>query len=508
MNANATLNFQPHQHYDAETFSTFKSQLFINGEFVDGSAGNTVTRRSPAFEHIAGEYAEATERDALNAIEAARHAFDSGDWVSMNSGDRSNLLLQIARKIEDDKEAFALLESMETGKPIAQARGEIEGSIDIWRYAASLARNLHGDSYNNLGDDMLGLTIREPVGVVSVITPWNFPFLILAQKLPFALAAGCTAVIKPSEITSGTTIKLAKILQDIGLPKGVVNILVGSGKTLGNALVNDERVDMVTFTGSTGVGQHVAAQATKAMKKISMELGGKNPQIVLPDCDFDAAVDAVVFGVFFNAGECCNSGSRLLVHEDIAEKFIAAVIEKSKQVKVGDPLDETVLVGAMIHQGHVDDVMTYIETAKKQGAKVPLGGGLIEHDKGLYIEPTIVVSDDPSQTICQEEVFGPVLTVLTFKELDEAIDIANGTEFGLSASVWSKDIDTCLTAARKFEAGTVWVNTFMDGFPELPFGGYKQSGLGRELGRLSAEEYTELKTIQLHMGERRNWWVK
>jgi len=501
------FNFIAHDKKGEDFGSPFQSKLYINGEFRDGTGNDELTRKSPAFGHIVSRYSVAQEVDALAAIEAASNCFDSGKWSDMKGADRSNMLLKIADEIEKDLEGFAFLESMETGKPIQQARDEINGAIDIWRYSATLARNLHGDSYQNLGETMVASTVREPIGVVSIITPWNFPFLILSQKLPFALAAGCTAVVKPAELTTGTTIKLASILDKVGMPAGAVNILIGSGRKLGNVLSTDPRVEMVSFTGSTGVGQLVASQATSKMKKISMELGGKNPQIIMPDCDWEAAVDAVVFGVYFNAGECCNSGSRVLVHQDIADKFLADVVLKSKQMKFGNPLDNSVKMGPMIHEGHFNEVLVYIDTAKKQGDEVLLGGNPIIHEQGLYIEPTIIRSRNPKNTICQEEVFGPVLTAMTFGSLTEAIELANDSEFGLSASIWSKNIDHCLTASKKLKAGTVWINTFMDGHPELPFGGYKQSGSGRELGRLSVEEYTEIKTVQMHIGERKNMWV-
>ncbi len=506
MNPN-DVNFVSHNALTEAQSTPFQSKLYINGCFCEGSSGELSSRYSPAFGHLVGQYAQANEADALTAIDAARKAFDSGVWSDKTGAERSNILLKIADGIESQLEEFALLESMETGKPLQQAQDEIVGSIDIWRYAATLARNLHGDTYHNLGSNKVGMTVREPLGVVSCITPWNFPFLILSQKLPFALAAGCTAIVKPAELTSGTTIKLATILESAGVPAGVVNILIGSGRTLGAPMATDPRVDMVTFTGSTSVGQRVAAQASQSMKKISMELGGKNPQIIMPDCDWEAAVDAVVFGVYFNAGECCNSGSRVLVHESIADDFLAAVVEKSKLVKVGNPLADGVRVGPMIHEGHLDEVLGYIAKAEEQGDSLLLGGQRIEHDTGLYLAPTIIRSANSGNVICHEEIFGPVLTALTFTDLDEAIAIANSTEFGLSASIWSKNIDNCLTASKKIQAGTVWINTFMDGFPELPFGGYKQSGLGRELGRLSVEEYTEIKTIQMHIGERTAMWV-
>ena len=381
------------------------------------------------------------------------------------------------------------------------------GAVDIWRYAASLARTLHGESYANLGDAMLGVVLREPVGVVSIITPWNFPFLIVSQKLPFALAAGCTAVVKPSEMTSASTFLLGDILLDAGMPAGVVNVVAGLGADVGAAMVSHPLVEMVSFTGSTRVGKLTMASAANSLKKVSMELGGKNGQVVFPDGDLEAAADAAVFGGFFNAGECCNAGSRLIVHEDIANDFLAAVKKLTAKVRVGDPLDISTKVGAMISTDHLAKVSDYVSAAKGEGGKVLAGGDARASNAGQYLDPTIVAGVTENMSIAREEVFGPVLSVLSFKTIEEALRIANDTPYGLSAGVWSKDIDTCMTVARGVRTGTVWVNTFMDGYPELPFGGYKQSGLGRELGRRAVEDYTEEKTIQFHRGQRTGWWV-
>jgi len=424
----------------------------------------------------------------------------------MKGAERARILRNVAEGILARRDELALMETLENGKPLAQSRAEIEGAADLWHYAATLARNLHGDSYNTLGEKTLGVVLREPIGVVSIITPWNFPFLIVSQKLPFALAAGCTAVVKPAEVTSGTTVMLGEILIAAGVPAGVVNILVGTGSVVGEVLVTHPDVDMLSFTGSTGVGKQAVAKSAQTLKKVSMELGGKNPQIIFPDCDWDAALDATVFGIYFNAGQCCNSGSRILVHESIAEKFAAAVVERSKLVKVGDPLQPGVQVGAITTDKQLETILSHVAAARQAGARVVLGGSRIA-TTGMYVEPTVVTGVTPDMAIAGEEVFGPVLSVLTFKTLDEAIVLANSTLYGLSAAVWSKDFSTCLAAARRIKAGTVWVNTFLEGHAELPFGGYRESGIGRELGRFATEDYTETKTLQMHIGERTDWWL-
>jgi betaine-aldehyde dehydrogenase len=348
--------------------------------------------------------------------------------------------------------------------------------------------------------------LRDPIGVVSIITPWNFPFLIISQKLPFALAAGCTTVVKPSEFTSGTTVMLGQILIASGVPRGVVNILVGDGSVVGETLVTHPDVDMLSFTGSTAVGKQAVSKAAQTLKKVSMELGGKNPQLIFADCDFDAAVDAAAYGVYFNAGQCCNSGSRILVEASIADRFLAAIVERSKDVRVGDPLAPDTQVGAITTEKQMNTILSHIEGARRAGAKIILGGERIERP-GMYVQPTVVSGVTADMAIAREEVFGPVLSVLTFNSLDEAVALANSTMYGLSAAVWSNDLTTCIEAARRIRAGTIWVNTFLEGHAELPFGGYQQSGIGRELGRSAAEDYTESKTLQLHMGKRTDWYV-
>ena len=484
----------------------FRGRLLIDGQWCDAESGATVERRSPAHEQLVAVYAKAAIGDAEKAVAAARRAFDHGPWARMKGAERATLLRNVADGILARRHELARLETLENGKPLTQALAEIEGAADLWHYAAALARNLHGDSYNTLGETTLGVVLRDPIGVVAIITPWNFPFLIVSQKLPFALAAGCTAVVKPSEFTSGTTVMLGEILTGAGLPPGVVNILVGEGRVVGEVLVNHPDVDMLSFTGSTTIGKQAVAKAAQTLKKVSMELGGKNPQLVFADCDFDAAVDAAVFGIYFNAGQCCNSGSRVLVEASIADRFLAAVVERSRDVKLGDPLAPGTQVGAITTEKQLITILSHIEGARRDGATIALGGARVERP-GMFIEPTVVSGVTPAMAIAREEVFGPVLSVLTFTTLDEAVEIANSTLYGLSAAVWSNDLTTCIDAARRIRAGTIWVNTFLEGYAELPFGGFRQSGIGRELGRLATEDYTESKTLQVHLGKRTDWYV-
>ena len=481
--------------------------LLIDGNWRKAADGGVLTRASPAHGVTVSTYARAGAVEVEAALAAARRAFDEGPWPQLTGAERSKLLLNVASLIERDAELLATLDVLESGKPIAQARTEIAGAADIWRYAAALARDLHGESYRTLGPSKLGVVVREPIGVVSIITPWNFPFLIVSQKLPFALAAGCTAVVKPSELTSASTLYLGRLLLEVGLPRGVVNILVGEGPDVGAPLTADPRVDMVSFTGSTRVGKAAMAAASTSLKKVSMELGGKNPQIVFPDADLDAALDAVVFGAYFNAGECCNAGSRIILHESIAGDFLAAASTRAAAVPVGDPLDPDAKVGAVITPIHLEQIERHVEGARSAGAEVVLGGRRLVSLAGQFMAPTIVSGVKPAMAIAREEIFGPVLLVLTFRTMAEAIAIANDSAYGLSASVWSRDFDTCLTVSRGVRAGTVWVNTFMDGAAELPFGGTKQSGLGRELGRNAVADYTEEKTLHFHTGPRTARWL-
>ncbi|WP_413993586.1 aldehyde dehydrogenase family protein [Labrys okinawensis] len=482
-------------------------ELFIGGRFGPAASGKTIERLSPGHGVRVATYAEAGAADLDRALAAARKAFDHGPWPDMTGAERSRLLHKVADLVEAKLEIFATLDSLESGKPISQARGEMAGAIDIWRYAAGLARDLHGESYTTIGANKLGLVVREAIGVVSIITPWNFPFLIVSQKLPFALAAGCTAVVKPSEMTSGSTLLLGKVLAEVGLPEGVVNILSGYGPEIGAPMTTDARVDMVSFTGSTRVGKAAMAAASSTLKKMSMELGGKNPQLIFPDADMDAALDAAVFGSYFNAGECCNAGSRLLVHQDIAAEFEAEFVERSSRVVVGDPLDPTTLVGALISPQHLALVEGHVAHARSEGANVALGGSRLDSDGGQFMATTVVAGAKPSMAIARDEVFGPVATLIRFSSADEAVAIANGVDYGLSASVWSRDFDTAVGVSKRLRAGTVWTNTFMDGAAELPFGGFRQSGIGRELGRNAVADYTEEKTLHLHCGPRTAWWL-
>ncbi|MDW3225240.1 MAG: aldehyde dehydrogenase family protein [Paracoccaceae bacterium] len=493
---------------DFDLPATFLGRHLIAGEWVEGA--ETFERRSPSHSAVVSVCAKADKALTERAIHATRAAFDAGIWSRISGKERAAVLLKVADLIEANVDRIAVQETLESGKPISQSRGEVGGAADLWRYAASLARTTHGDSHNTLGEDMLGVVLKEPIGVVSIITPWNFPFWILSQKLPFALAAGCTVVVKPSEMTPSSTVMMGELLLEAGLPAGVCNIVLGHGDPVGSLMSTHKDVDMVTFTGSTAVGILITQAASGTLKKVALELGGKNPQVICPDADLDSAADAVTFGVYFNVGQCCNSSSRIIVHEDIAEEFVARIVALSRQVRFGDPMNPETQVGAIVTPEHNAKIDTYVQAAVADGAKLEIGGGTLPVG-GLseqFYQPTVISGVSPAMAIAREEVFGPVLTVLTYRTLDEAITLTNDSDYGLSAGIWSENIHTCMEFARRAEAGTVWTNTWMDGYPELAFGGVKQSGQGREIGRYGFEEFLEVKSLVMRVGRTRAPWVE
>ena len=488
----------------------FSGRHLIDGAWADSADGAVFERVSPSHGVVVSTSAKGGIAETELAVAAARNAFDAGVWSRISGKDRAAVLLRVADLIEANVERIAVQETLESGKPISQSRGEVGGAADLWRYAASLARTTHGDSHNTLGDDMLGVVLKEPIGVVSIITPWNFPFWILSQKLPFALATGCTVVVKPSEMTPSSTVMMGELLIEAGLPAGVCNIVLGYGEPVGSLMATHDAVDMVTFTGSTGVGKKITQASAGTLKKVALELGGKNAQVIFPDADLESAADAVVFGVYFNVGQCCNSSSRIIVHSDIADDFVARVVALSRKVTFGDPLDPDTQVGAIVTADHNAKIDGYVKAAQSEGAKVALGGDVLDVP-GLgsqFYQPTVVTDVVPEMSIATDEVFGPVLSVLRFDTMEEAIALTNNSTYGLSAGVWSENVHTCLEFARRAEAGTVWTNTWMDGFPEVAFGGMKQSGQGREIGRYGFEEFFEVKSVVMRVGRTRAHWVQ
>ncbi|GLS32536.1 Acyl-CoA reductase [Mesorhizobium albiziae] len=481
--------------------------MVINGKHEIAGSGKVIERIAPGHGIAVGEWPDASADDVRLAISAARVAFDKGPWPRMSGAERSRIMYRVSQLIVANVEELALIESLEVGKPISQARGEIDFCADLWAYAAGQARALEGNSHNNIGEDRLGLVLREPVGVVGIITPWNFPFIIASERVPWSIGAGCTVVLKPSELTSGTSIRMAELALVAGVPPGVFNVVTGYGDPAGQTLAEDPAVDMIAFTGSSRVGIHLGAIAARSVKRVGLELGGKGPQIVFADADLEAAADGIAYGVYHNAGQCCISGSRLLVEESVRDELLARVLDISRRVPFGDPLNEKTRIGAMISKGHAEKVDGYVKAGKAAGAELLIGGNPAGSGDGHYYEPTVFQNVRPDMSIAKDEIFGPVLSTLTFRSADEAVALANGSEYGLSASVWSTNLENALQTIRRVRAGRCWVNSVIDGTPELPIGGYKKSGLGRELGRYGFDEYSQFKGIHVTLGRPGRWFT-
>ncbi|HEY7801682.1 MAG TPA: aldehyde dehydrogenase family protein, partial [Dehalococcoidia bacterium] len=441
--------------------------------------------------------------DARKAIDAARAAFDAGTWSKAPATQRAQVLRAIAAKIREQLLPLARLLSKEVGKPTNMAIAEVAMAADVYDYYAGLALDITGDAITNFTPDAVGLTVHEPVGVVGVITPWNFPVLLISWKLAPALAAGCTIVAKPSEFTAGTTFELGRIITEAGASAGVMNVVTGPGNVVGAELAASPKVDKVAFTGSTAVGKTIMQAASGNLKKISLELGGKSPNVVFADANVDQAVGGSFFGIYLNTGQVCQAGSRLLVQESVKDEFMAKLTAFTKTVKVGNPEDPSTTMGPVINEAQLEKVVRYVHAGEAEGASMICGGGRLTgdaYDHGLFVQPTIFDNVKNSMKIAQEEIFGPVLSVITFKDADEALRIANDTIYGLAAAVWTKNIDTAFKMAKGLQAGTVWVNAYHSaGLPYMPYGGYKQSGIGRELGHEGLEEYMETKAVQIKL---------
>ncbi len=499
-------NFLAPNLSDPRLASKRSYRMLVDGKSVEAQSGETISRESPGHRgKVIGEWPAASSQDVSRAIGVARRAFDEGPWARMTGAERSTILHRVAAGILQHQEELGLIECLETGKPLAQATGEIGYCADLWTYAAGMARGLEGDSHNAIGDNRLGLVLREPAGVVGIITPWNFPFIIVSERVPWALGAGCTVVVKPSEFTSGTTIRLAEIALEAGVPPGVFNVVTGTGPAAGQLLAEDPRVDVLAFTGSVRVGTHLAALAAPTVKRVGLELGGKGPQVVFADADLEAAADGIAYGVYHNAGQCCISGSRLIVHNAIRPALLERLLELSRRLPFGDPLGDSKF-GAMVTDQHAEKVASYIAKGVSEGAELLLGGDRVAAAKGNFIAPTVFDRVTPNMTIAQEEIFGPVLSTIGFDTPEEAVALANTTPYGLSASVWSRDLETAIQATRRIRAGRFWINSVIDGTPEMPIGGYKKSGVGRELGRYGFDEYSQFKGLHMTLGRPQPWF--
>jgi acyl-CoA reductase-like NAD-dependent aldehyde dehydrogenase len=483
---------------DARTY-----QQFINGQWVAAATGETYERMNPATGALVETIPWGGVEDARKAIDAARAAFDAGTWSKAPASQRATVLRNIAAKIRAELTPLAQLLSKEVGKPSNMAVAEIAMAADVYDYYAGLALDMRGDSITNFVPDAVGLTVHEPVGVVGIITPWNFPVLLISWKLGPALAAGCTVVAKPSEFTAGTTFELARIISEAGAPAGVMNVVTGPGNVVGAELALSNRVDKVAFTGSTAIGKTIMQAASGNLKKISLELGGKSPNVVFADADIDQAVGGSFFGIYLNTGQVCQAGSRLFLQESIKDEFMARMQAFTKTIKVGNPEDPAVTMGPVINESQLEKVVRYVHVGQEEGATMLCGGGRLTgegYDQGLFVQPTIFDDVNNNMKIAREEIFGPVLSVMTFSDADEALRLANHTIYGLASAVWTKNIDTAFKMAKGIQAGTVWVNSYHSaGLPYMPYGGYKQSGLGRELGHEGLKEYMETKAIQIKL---------
>jgi betaine-aldehyde dehydrogenase len=479
--------------------------MYINGERAESARGAWFPVYDPSTEEIIAEVPEANAADIDRAAKAARAAFDSGPWAQSTAQERGRLLFKLANRIREEAAKLAELEARNCGKPIVEAEFDIADTATCFEYYGGLATKVLGH-VNPVQDNALSLSIREPVGVAGQIIPWNYPLLMAAWKLAPALAAGCTCILKPAEQTPLTALELAGWLEEIGFPPGVVNVVTGFGESAGGPLVTHPQVDKIAFTGSAAVGKIILKNAADSIKRVTLELGGKSPNIFFADAEFEAAIDGALFGVFINQGEVCSAGSRILVEKPIYSKFVAAFSEKAKRIKLGAPLDRETKMGPLVSREQYDRVREYQQVGKQEAKLVAGGGRPASLPKGYYVEPTIFADVDNSSRIAQEEIFGPVAAVIPFEGEAEAIRIANDTPYGLAAAVWSRDIYRALRVVKSVRAGIVWVNHMQPTYVEAPWGGYKQSGFGRELGPWGIEEYLETKQVHINLNEQPIGW--
>lgn len=475
-----------------------KYQLFIDGEWVEPSGKDYLETTNPATGEVIAEIANASDADVDLAVKAAREAFE--DFGQSTTEERSKLLFKIADIIEENADRLARIESTENGKPIRETSAiDLPLAVDHFRYFGSVIRSEEG-TVKLLDGRHLSLIIKEPIGVVAQIIPWNFPFLMAAWKLAPALAAGDTIVLKPSSKTSLSVLELVKLIAD-ELPQGVLNVITGKGSESGDYLQHHEGIDKVAFTGSTEVGREIGIAAAKNLIPSTLELGGKSANIIFEDADMDKALDGAMLGITFNQGQVCSAGSRLFLQESIYDEFLKRLIKIFENLKIGDPLDESTEMGTQIDEAQIETIMKYVQSAKDEGLTIVTGGERVEKLKGAFMQPTIIEAEDNKATVCREEIFGPVLVVQKFKDVDEVIKLANDTNFGLTGGVFTKDINRALKVARSVRTGRMWVNTYNQLPAGAPFGGFKDSGIGRENHKMMLDAYTKTKNIFIDLDD-------
>ncbi len=476
-----------------------QTQCFIDGQWLPAASGKTFDTIDPATEEVIAQVAEGDAEDIDAAAKAARHALEEGEWSRMDARDRGACMNRLADLIEAEAEELAALESLDNGKPIRDAKAaDVPLVIDCLRYYAGFADKIHGQTIPIRGNYFC-YTRKEPVGVVGQIIPWNFPMLMTAWKWGPALAAGCTIVMKPAEQTPLTCLRMARLAQKAGIPDGVINVVPGYGPTAGGAIVEHRGIDKVAFTGEHITAQTIMRNAADSLKRLTFELGGKSPNVIFADADMEAAIEGTHFGLYFNQGQCCCAGSRVFVEESVHDEFIERIVEKNKTRKVGHGLDPETEQGPQVDQAQFDKIMGFIEKGQEQGAHCVSGGSRVG-DKGYFIEPTLFDNVTDDMDIARNEIFGPVMSVLKFKDTEDIIRRANDTFYGLAAAVWTRDISKAHEYAAKVKAGTVWVNCYDVFDAAAPFGGYKMSGMGRELGEEGLKAYLETKTVTVAMG--------
>jgi phenylacetaldehyde dehydrogenase len=494
----ATIALDPRLDKKTSDFIAQKHRMFIDGKFVNAASGKTFPVYNPATGEVMAQVPEAEAVDVDRAVRAARKAFDNGPWSKMSASQRGRLIWKLADLMEAHLEEFAEIESMDNGKPLAVARvADVPLAIDLFRYMAGWSTKITGQTFPiSFPGEYLSYTLREPVGVVGQIIPWNFPLLMAAWKLGPALAAGCTVVLKLAEQTPLSGLKLAELIHEAGFPEGVVNVLTGYGEGAGAPLAAHELVDKIAFTGSTEVGRLIVHAAAGNLKKVSLELGGKSPAIIFPDADLERAIPGTASAIFFNHGQCCCAGSRLLAHESIFDKVVEGVSDIASKIRVGNGLDPQTEMGPLVSEEQFQRVTGYINSGLSEGAKAAAGGKKAA-DRGYFVQPTVLTRTTPEMKVVREEIFGPVVCAVPFSDsdLDRIAQEANNTEYGLAASVWTRDISIANKMAKRIRSGTVWINCHNVFDAALPFGGYKQSGWGREMGAEVLHNYTEVKAV-------------